>query len=212
MSPDDLLDRYMEAFGAGRSVLETIFPVTETQLGRVGTFICMDGHFPEVTRALALQGAEILIRPTAFPEPLVSSPMNTWELQNRVRAHENMAYVLAPNTGGLITDELPQSFTPGDSMIVDYNGVIVGRAPYPGETIVTAEINLQGLRGRRQDPRRNFLTQIRSELFRDLYTDPIYPKNLFGNDALATRTDVARRSPAPVMDAFLQRGIFVKPC
>lgn len=77
MSPHDVLDRYMEAFGAGRSVLETIFPVTETQLGRIGTFICMDGHFPEVTRALALQGAEILIRPTAFPEPLVSPPMST---------------------------------------------------------------------------------------------------------------------------------------
>lgn len=128
-----------------------------------------------------------------------------------MRAHENMAYVLAPNTGGLLTEELPQCFTPGDSMIVDYNGIIVGRAPYPGETVVTAEINLQGLRGRRQDPRRNFLTQIRSELFQDLYADPIYPKNLFDQATLTSRGDVAKRTPSPVMEAFLQRGIFVRP-
>ena len=139
------------------------------------------------TRALAMRGAEILVRPTAYPEPLVSPPMNTWELQNRVRAHENMAYVVAPNTGGLITDELPQHFTPGDSMIVDYNGVIIGRAPYPGETMVSAEINLDALRRRRQDPRRNFLTQLRTELFSELYQQPVYPPNRYKNEPIRDR-------------------------
>ncbi len=211
MSPHDLLERYMALFGKGRSVLETIFPVTDTPIGKIGAFICMDGHFPEVTRALALQGAEILIRPTAFPEPLVSPPLNTWELQNRVRAHENMAYVLAPNTGGLMTDELPECFTPGDSMIVDYSGMIIGRAPYPGESLVTAEINLASLRGRRLDPRRNFLTQIRSELFRDMYRDPIYPMNLFQDKPLTDRSEVAGRGTKGVIDSFVQKGIFNRP-
>lgn len=211
MSPHDLLDRYMEVFGAGKSVVETVFPVTETALGRVGTFICMDGHFPEVTRAMALQGAEILVRPTAFPEPLVSSPTNIWELQNRLRAHENMCYVLAPNTGGHLTDELPFGFTPGDSMIVDYNGLIVGRAPYPGESVVTAEINLQGLRGRRMDPRRNFLAQIRSELFDGMYRDPVYPANRFQETPMQQRSDLSLRSPGAVIEAFVDRRIYVRP-
>lgn len=211
MSPHDLLSRYMALYGQKKDVLATVFPVTDTPIGRIGTFICMDGHFPEVTRAMALQGAEVLVRPTAFPEPLVSSPMNTWELQNRVRAHENMAYVLAPNTGGLITSELPTCFTPGDTMAVDYNGLIIGRAPYPGESIVCVEINLRGLRARRQDPRRNFLTQIRSELFQDMYKDPIYPQDLFLADALQDRKGVSGRSPKQVIDAFNKLGIFREP-
>src|SRR5699024_9946096 len=134
------------------------YPVVDTEIGRLGMFICMDGHFPEVSRALALQGAEVLIRPAAFPEPLVSSPLNTWEIQNRVRAHENMAYVLAVNSGSLETYELPEAFTPGDTMAVDYQGMIIGRAPYPGASIVGAEINLERLRKQRTDPKRNFLT------------------------------------------------------
>lgn len=211
MSPHDLLDRYMEVYGAGKSVMQTIFPVTDTAIGRIGTFICMDGHFPEVTRALALQGAEILVRPTAFPEPLVSAPNNIWELQNRLRAHENMAYVLAPNTGGLLTEELPGSFTPGDSMIVDYNGLVVARAPYPGETIVSAEINLQGLRGRRQDPRRNFLTQLRTELFDDMYRQPIYPANRYATQHLTKRSEVTSRDTRDIVALFVQRGIFARP-
>lgn len=211
MSPHDLLDRYMEICGGGKTVLETLFPVTDTAIGRIGTFICMDGHFPEVTRALALQGAEILIRPTAFPEPLVSEPNNIWELQNRVRAHENMAYVLAPNTGGLLTDELPGAFTPGDSMIVDYNGLVVARAPYPGETIVSAEINMQGLRGRRQDPRRNFLTQLRTEIFDGMYREPIYPANRYSSTPLTQRAEVARRDTRDIVKLFVQKGTFIEP-
>lgn len=211
MSPHDLLERYMEVYGTGKSIVETIFPVTETAIGRVGTFICMDGHFPEVTRALALQGAELLIRPTAFPEPLVSAPNNIWELQNRLRAHENMAYVLAPNTGGQLTDELPGAFTPGDSMIVDYNGLVLARAPYPGETVVSAEINLEGLRGRRQDPRRNFLTQLRTELFDGLYRQPIYPANRYASVPLTQRSEVAARDTRDIVDLFVQRSIFARP-
>ena len=211
MSPHDILDRYLEVYGQGKNVIETVFPVTDTPLGRIGTYICMDGHLPEVARALALQGAEILVRPTAFPVPLVFPPLDTWELQNRIRAHENMTYVLAPNTGGQLTEELPEYFTPGDTMVVDYNGMIVARAPYPGETVVCAEIHLEDLRRRRLDPRRNFLTQIRTEVFRDLYKEPIYPKNLFLKNPMKDRNGVLRKDCKPIIEAFIQKGVFVKP-
>ncbi len=211
MSPHDLMDRYLELYGKGKDKLATFFPVTETAIGRLGTFICMDGHFPEVTRALTFQGAEILLRPTAYPEPLVSPPMNTWELQNRVRAHENIAYVIAPNTGGLITDELPKDFTPGDSMIVDYKGVVIGRAPYPGETVVASEINLKALRARRQEPRRNFLAQVRSEMFDGLYDGEIYPANMFLQSPITDRGEMVRRNPQPVIDNFFASGRFLPP-
>lgn len=211
MSPHDLFDRYQEVVGKGKGLTETFFPVTDTPIGKLGTFICMDGHFPEITRALALEGAEILLRPTAFPEPLVSPPMETWELENRMRAYENLAYVLAPNTGGVITEETPASICPGDSMVVDFNGVIVARAPYPGETIVSAVIHLEDLRRRRQDPQRNFPAQIRCEVFQELYQKPIYPKNKFLKDLLFERKDLAKRGPKEVIEAFTREGIYVKP-
>jgi formamidase len=210
-SPHDVFDRYMKVYGEGKSITETFFPVTNTPIGKIGIFICMDGHFPETTRALSLQGAEILIRPTAMPAPLVSSPMNTWELENRMRAYENLAYVIAPTTGGIITQELPASYFPGDSMIVDFEGVVVARAPYPGETILSAVIRLEELRRRRQHTQRNFLTQIRSELFGELYEKPIYPKNEFLKNPLLERKNLAKRGSEAVIKAFSKREIFVKP-
>jgi len=192
-SPHDIYDSYVEVYGKGKSLTETFFPVTDTAIGKLGTFICMDGFFPETTRALVLQGAEILIRPTAFPEPLVSVPMQSWELQNRMRAFENLAYVIAPNTGGVITEETPTYICPGDSMVADFNGVIVGRAPYPGETIVSAVVHLEDLRRRRQDPHFNVLRQIRSEVFQELYQEPIYPKNKYLENPLLERKDIPQR-------------------
>jgi predicted amidohydrolase len=211
MSPHDVYDRYMEICGTGQSLTETFFPVTETPIGKIGTFICMDGHFPEITRALALQGAEILIRPTAFPEPLISPPMQTWELENRTRAYENAAYVIAPNTGEVLTEEAAAFLFPGDSMVVDFNGVIVARAPYPGETIVSAVIHLEDLRRLRQDPRRNYLTQIRCEAFQELYQNPIYPKNKFLESPLLDKNDLAKRESREIIEAFSQKGIYIKP-
>lgn len=210
-SPHDVFDRYMEVYGEGKGITETFFPVTNTPLGKIGIFICMDGHFPETTRALSLQGAEILIRPTAFPAPLVSPPMDTWELENRMRAYENLAYVIAPTTGGVITEELPGSYFPGDSMIVDFEGVVVARAPYPGETIVSAVIHLEDLRRRRQHTTRNFLTQIRSELFQELYQKPIYPRNKFLKNPLLERKNLGQRGSEGVIKDFSEKEIYVKP-
>jgi predicted amidohydrolase len=211
MSPHDIFDQYRNICGGEKNLAETFFPVTDTPIGKLGTFICMDGHFPEITRSLALQGAEVLLHPTAFPEPLVSPPMETWEVENRMRAFENLAYIIAPNTGGVITEETPASICPGDSMIVDFNGVIVARAPYPGETIVSAVIHLEDLRRRRQDPRRNFLTQIRSEVFEDLYQEPIYPKNRFLKEPLLDRKDLGKRGSGEVIRVFSKKGIYVEP-
>ncbi|NLC10817.1 MAG: carbon-nitrogen hydrolase family protein, partial [Firmicutes bacterium] len=40
--------------------------VIETKLGKIGIVICYDGDFPELVRKLALQGMEVLLRPTAL--------------------------------------------------------------------------------------------------------------------------------------------------
>lgn len=209
-SPFDVFDKYIEIYGAGKSVLETFCPVTETSLGKIGMFICMDGHYPEVARALVMNGAEILIRPTAFPEPLVYSPMDTWEIENRSAAYFNLAYVIAPNLGGSIGD-FPKNFCPGDSMIVDFNGVTIGRSPYPGETFFSAVINTELLRERRADPSRNFPSQLNAEIFREIYKDPIYPKNILLEKPIISLKETKRRASSPVINMFYKKGTYVKP-
>jgi len=59
--PHDVWDRWVELYGEG---LDAFFPVTDTEIGRIGCIICMEGSFPETTRGLAMNGAEIVYRRT----------------------------------------------------------------------------------------------------------------------------------------------------
>ena len=77
---------------------QPLFPVTETPIGRLGCAICYDWLFPEVLRRLAANGAEVLIRVSAYMDPWgATEPMAWWTLVNRSRALENLAYVVAAN-------------------------------------------------------------------------------------------------------------------
>lgn len=147
---------------------EPLFPVVETEIGRLGAAICYDWLFPEATRALALRGAEVLIRVSAYMDPWgASPPMDWWTLFNRVRAVENMAYVVAANQGATARNYPPFSW-PGGSMAVDYDGRILAQAdPGPGERIVVAPIDLAALRYERGRRRGH---QLLSHLRSDAYT------------------------------------------
>ena len=96
-------------------------------------------------------------------------------------------------------------------MIVDFNRAIGARAPSPGETIVSAVIHLEDLRRLMQDPRCNFLPQIRCEVFQGLYQKPIDPPNKFLEAPLLERKALAKRGSKEVIKAFPKKGIYVKP-
>lgn len=210
-SPHDVFDRYIEVYGQDKSILETFFPVTDTPLGKMGTFICMDGHYPETSRALAMNGAEILIRPTAFPMPLVYEPFNTWEIENRMAAYANLAYVVAPNTGMMVGSSIPEYFVPGDSMVVDPNGMITLRLPFPGESFASSVIDIGALRARRADPSRNFPTQLRTEVYKEIYKDEVYPKNLLLEQPIKSLSEAGRRASKSVIEKFYAKGIYTAP-
>ncbi len=81
-----------------RDTTSRCFPVVETEIGRLGAAICYDWLFPESIRALALGGAEVLIRVSAYMDPWgATAPMDWWTLFNRARAVENFAFVVAAN-------------------------------------------------------------------------------------------------------------------
>ncbi|MBE1537004.1 carbon-nitrogen hydrolase family protein [Actinomadura algeriensis] len=88
--------------------------IADTPVGRVGVAICYEAGFPEVTRRLALDGAEIIAIPAAFG----AARLHAWKLLTRARALENGCHIVAANNFGA-SGEL--AFC-GHSTIVDPHG------------------------------------------------------------------------------------------
>ncbi|MFN0057591.1 MAG: nitrilase-related carbon-nitrogen hydrolase [Planctomycetota bacterium] len=159
------------------------FPVIETELGRLGVATCYDWIFPEVTRELALKGAEVLIRISAYMDPWgATAPTEWWSLINRVRALENVACVVACNQGASAEHYPPFSW-PGGSMIVDLDGRVLAEAsPGPGARIVVGPIQLGVLRAERARRVGHAMpAQLRSEIYR-AQRAPGYPASPERND------------------------------
>lgn len=171
---------------------EPLFPVAETEIGRLGVAICYDWLFPEAIRQLALNGAEVLIRISAYMDPWgTAAPLEWWTLINRVRAIENIAYVVACNQGASLRHYPPFSW-PGGSMIVDFDGRIVTQAePGPGEKIVVGPVDLDALREERQRRRgHHMLAHLRTEAYTG-YQSAIYPAGRFTNPPRAAEVEAA---------------------
>ncbi|WP_435019233.1 nitrilase-related carbon-nitrogen hydrolase [Tundrisphaera sp. TA3] len=183
IGPDGLLSRYRKVYPWLPWELHTsphdlpgyedpMFPVVETEIGRLGAAICYDWLFPEAIRALAQAGAEVLLRVSAYMDPWgATPPMDWWTLFNRARAVENFAYVVAANQGASLAHYPPFSW-PGGSMIVDFDGRILAQAdPGPGEKIVVAPIDLAALRQERARRRGHaFLDHLRTEANRGTFS------------------------------------------
>jgi formamidase len=176
---------------------EELFPVADTPIGRIGCAVCYDWLFPEAIRQLAANGAEVLVRVSAYMDPWgTTEPMNWWTLVNRCRALENLAYVVAANQGASLRHYPPYSW-PGGSMVVDFDGRIVAEAsPGPGERIVVAPVDISALRHERASRRGHHMpAHLRTEAY-PVYGRPQYPPAgpaLSFEDNMA-RIDAAKRA------------------
>lgn len=94
--------------------------VSDTALGRIGMIICFDGDYPELSRIQAVQGAEVICRPSAL---LRSADI--WELTSRARAYDNHVFVVGANATGI--DPAGVIYF-GNSHIVTPNATIVAKA------------------------------------------------------------------------------------
>lgn len=128
-----------------------MFPVVDTEIGKLGVAICYDWLFPECIREIAFSGAEVINRVSAYMDPWGStSPMEWWSLVNRTRALENMVYVVAANQGASFRNYPPFSW-PGGSMIVDFDGrVLASAGEQSGEKIVIAPIDIGAIRAEKK--------------------------------------------------------------
>ncbi len=94
--------------------------VVQTELGCLGLTICYDGDFPELYRAEAIMGAEVICRPSALLRSY-----EIWEMTNKARAYDNHVYVLACNAIG---PDGGGHYYYGHSMIVSPIAQVLGLA------------------------------------------------------------------------------------
>ena len=118
------------------------YAVFDTAFGRVGLIICADGRMPEIMRLLCLDGAQIIVDPTAWvtygtdPRSL-TNPQADYMLA--ARAAENGAWFVAANKVGIERGTVVYC---GRSVIIDPRGRKVSIASSDAEEIVAAEIVL----------------------------------------------------------------------
>jgi len=118
-----------KAFDSGDSWL-----LADTSIGKVGVIICYDLRFPELTRRLALEGAEVICVPAQWPKPR----QEHWRTLLRARAIENQLYVVACNACG----QIGKLDFFGMSMIIDPKGELLAEAG-EAEIEISATLDMQ---------------------------------------------------------------------
>lgn len=129
---------------------------SETSTGTIGLMICYDIRFPEISRILAVQGAEILAAPSAWIQGVMKE--EHWVTLLKARSIENGLYMVAPDQVGNIFS--------GRSMVIDpFGSVILDMGNREGMEVVDIDISrvqsvrksLPLLKNRRNDVYRNHL-------------------------------------------------------
>lgn len=180
-SPHDILEDYLDAYGE-----DGIFPVVDTELGRLAIFPCGEAAVPELARVFTLRGAEVLLHPNNEPV--------TWksDAPKICRAAENMCYLISCNVAGLAG--FSDTETGGRSQILDYRGerIAFEESARPS-TACSALIDVAALRAARADTGMgNGLMRTRLEMYRRYYGDlTVYPANQLADRAVETGADFA---------------------
>ena len=135
----------------------TLAPVYQTSVGRIGIAICYDRHYPEYMRSLALQSADLVVIPQAGISDEWPDGMYEGELQ--VSSFQNGYFCAMANRVGR-EDQLNFS---GGSVVSDPWGRIVAQAPFNEDAILYADIDLGGCG--ESPARKLFLRDRRPELY-----------------------------------------------
>jgi predicted amidohydrolase len=213
-TPHDVYSRWVELFGDD---IDAFFPVLRTDdIGNLGTICCSDGEYPEAVRALAFNGAEVVYRPSeAVPMTNWGGERGgTWLLQNRAHAHFNSLYVVAPNVGPVYLHarmEHPYDIAGGGSHIVDHYGNVLAYSASGYNTFVSAVIDIEALRQFRvMNLNSNWIKDLRTEIFRRMYEQPIHPADLWLERDPAGHAEVDKVYRANI-ERLIERGTFTRP-
>ena len=200
-SPHDFLDDYVDALG-----WDALFPVADTEIGKIAMFPCREITFPEVARMFALKGAELLIHSTND-----SADFPGWTACKQARALENNCYLISTNAGGWISKRgLLETTNAGGTIMVDYMGSNFEEVRPAGESMkARGLIDIEQLRGHRHSANvLNVIAQLRTELYTE-YKKTITPPNRF-KDPMTDSSEL-RNLYAEIMERMTEEGIIPRP-
>jgi N-carbamoylputrescine amidase len=121
------------------------WPVFQTRYCRLGVYICYDRHFPEGWRALALNGAEYIVNPSATVSSLSE---NLWKLEQPAAAAANGCWIGAVNRIGRESPWNIGEFY-GQSYFVNPMGEIIGIASRNQDELLVHDLDLAHIRAAR---------------------------------------------------------------
>ncbi|MDE0658760.1 MAG: nitrilase [Gammaproteobacteria bacterium] len=203
-TPYEVLDRYLDVYGA-----DSLFPVVETELGRLAAVASEEIVFPEIARALALRGAEVLCHSSSEVASPVLTPKN---VAKRARAYENHVYVVSANTAGVSGIDLPNESVDGASQIVDYEGRVLVEAAGGESMAAHTDIDVDALRAYRRRPGMfNVFSRQRLALFRVYADSEVCAPNSLLDDGgvVAPARDHFLSMQRQAIAQLLERGILV---
>ncbi len=143
------------------------WPVFETAYCKLGVYICYDRHFPEGWRALALNGAEYIVNPSATVKGV---SQYLWELEQPASAVANGVYIGASNRVGT---EGPWNIGEfyGSSYIVNPRGELIVQASDNKDELIVADMDMDMIREIRNNWQ--FFRDRRPETYFDLADDRV---------------------------------------
>ena len=135
---------------------------TRTSVGNLGLQICYDMRFPEISRILTVNGANILVSPSAWVAGFMKQ--EHWEIMLKSRAIENGVYVIAPNQLGNIYCGHSMVIEPFGATLTDMgNREGMEILDIDNSRIETVRRTLPLLRNRRRDVYKNYIKAFDSE-------------------------------------------------
>jgi len=149
--PDDPLYYEKYYFAPG----DLGFKAVDTTFGRIGTLVCWDQWYPEGARLTALQGAEVLLYPTAIgwhpaeKEEFGEAQYSAWQTIQRSHAIANGVYVAAVNRVGMEDGDVLGNRAEGKgiefwggSFLADPFGRVIAKASHDAEEILIGEVDV----------------------------------------------------------------------
>jgi N-carbamoylputrescine amidase len=150
---------------------DTGFRVWETKSGKIGLGICWDQWFPETARCLVLQGAEVLLYPTAIGSEPQYPDWDTsahWQRVMQGHAAANMVPLVASNRIGTEKGKNSEMTFFGSSFIADETGKKVAEADRSSESVLVHTFDLDAIRNLRAQW--GFFRDRRPEHYQSLVT------------------------------------------
>lgn len=202
-SPHDVWDAYLDRYG-----IEGVFPVARTGIGTLACIASEEILYPEIARAFAFRGAEVLCHSSSE----IGSPLATAkDVAKRARAWESMAYVVSANTAGISGTAMSLASADGNSQVVGPDGKVLAQS-LSGETYTAfATVDIEALRATRRTPAMtNSLARQRPSLFAQVYADaPGQAANamLHEGEPRVPQRDDFKRMQAAMIDRLVKAGV-----